>query len=104
MRYSDKGQLEPPTGDRNVFENTGLSLHRVTFKFTQEGNEAGSTSDYEELEVEFENILLSPPSGYIVLRTDTGWSIDDPDEIRILLERLQDGVESIYTNILGEKA
>ena len=99
MRFNDKGRLKPPTSEKGIFENTGLELHRVTFMFTQEGNEAGSTSNYEELKVEFENVLLCPPSGYIVLRTNTGWSIDNPEEIASLIKVLQDKVSSIHNNI-----
>lgn len=67
-------------------ENPHLS--KVTFEFSQDGNTDGTTGlpetdGWEELIIE----VMSAPdslmnsSGYLVLRTKTGWSINDPSEL-----------------------
>lgn len=67
-------------------------LSKVTFQFSQPGNTDGTTGSletdgWEELIVEVESApesLLKSP-GYLVLRTKTGWSINEPDELSDLL-------------------
>lgn len=75
-------------------ENPKPNLSRVNFIYTQDGNTTGSTSYVEELEIEFDSILIEPP-GFIVLRTSTGWSIDEPEELTDLLKELQQSITTI---------
>jgi len=68
-------------------------LEKVTFEFTQEGNTDGTTGTpetdgWEILIIEVQSSLksLMDESGYFVLRTSTGWSIDEPADLTHLLE------------------
>lgn len=74
--------------------NPKLDLSRVSFVYTQDGNTNGSTSDVEELEIEFDSIILEPP-GFIVLKSPTGWSIDEPEDLTDLLKELQNCIKTL---------
>lgn len=64
-------------------------LQTATFKFAQEGNTDGTTSDTEELLIEVESVgNLDEDGGYFVLRTN-GWSINDSNELDELFERIK---------------
>jgi hypothetical protein len=65
-------------------------LERCSFVFSQEGNTNGSTDTYEEL-----TILCESPLGidndqncYYILKTETGWSIDNLSELKELFDRI----------------
>jgi len=68
-------------------------LSLVTFQFSQEGNTDGSTGlpetdGCEELIVEMQSApgsLMDSP-GYLVLRTRTGWSINEPEDLTLVLK------------------
>lgn len=70
-------------------------LERVIFEFTQEGNTDGTTGlpetdGWEELTIEVQSAtesLLKGP-GYFVLRTRTGWSINDYQELASLINHV----------------
>ena len=62
-------------------------LTDVTYTFIQEGNTDGTTAETEELIIKVEgcmNILDS--GGYLVLKTSTGWSVNDSSELIEILE------------------
>jgi hypothetical protein len=63
-------------------------MHRASFEFYQEGNTDGTTDDTEELKVECMGIGDLSEGCYYVLRTQTGWSVDSPEELKQLLERV----------------
>jgi hypothetical protein len=70
-------------------------LDKVTFVFSQECNTNGTThtegyDDYEELIVKIESVTdsLLNEAGFLVLRTPTGWSINDPKELTNLLNQV----------------
>jgi len=70
-------------------------LDKVTFVFSQECNTNGTThtegyDDYEELIVEIQSVTgsLLNETGFLVLRTPTGWSINDPKELNDLLKQI----------------
>ena len=72
-------------------------LEKVVFSFNQEGNADGTTSlpgtdGWETLTIEIQSCLnsLREKPGYLVLRTPTGWSINDPEELTELLNYVQD--------------
>jgi len=67
-------------------------LDSAKFVYTQEGNTHGTTEEYEELTVEIQGVLgdVENEGGFLVLRTSTGWSINDPSELVELLLRTQD--------------
>ena len=65
-------------------------LDKCSFTFTQEGNTNGSTDEYEDL-----TILCESPLGidndkdcYYVLKTETGWSMDNVNELQELFNRI----------------
>lgn len=60
------------------------TLSKVTYEFYQEGNTDGTTSECEELNVEIQSCTgcLTKEGGYFVLRTPTGWSVNDIDELQ----------------------
>lgn len=64
-------------------------LSKVKFEFLQDGNTCGTTSETEELTIELESssIIDGPDDCFIVLRTTTGWSIDNIEELSELIEK-----------------
>ena len=66
---------------------------KITYEFYQEGNNDGTTVETEELIVEVESIGdIEEDGGYFVLRTPTGWSINDSDELIDIIKRVKRGV------------
>lgn len=61
-----------------------------SFKFSQEGNCNESTSEYEELIVDYESSLGldTDEGGYFVLKTE-GWSIDGVQDLEELFNRIR---------------
>ena len=61
----------------------------ATFSFSQEGNTVGTTEDIEILTISlFTQLPGEKP--FVVLQTDTGWSIDDIEELAELVKRCQE--------------
>jgi hypothetical protein len=63
-------------------------MHKASFEFYQEGNTDGTTDETEEIKIECMGIGDLKEGCYYVLRTQTGWSIDGPEELKQLLERV----------------
>ena len=61
-------------------------IDRVQFTWCQDGNTLGTTDECEVLHVQLELTEPGEPP-FIVLKTETGWSIDEPSELTALLER-----------------
>lgn len=71
-------------------------LMNAKFLYTQDGNTDGTTAEIEGLEVEIEGLWMSDDvTGYVVIRTDTGWSLDDPIELFNLLNDAQKSVKKM---------
>jgi hypothetical protein len=70
--------------------NEKPSLMKCSFTFEQESNCNGSTGDYENLTIECESSLgIDFDKGcYYVLKSDTGWSIDNVNDLQILFDRI----------------
>lgn len=66
--------------------NQEIDLVGVNFNFTQEGNTLGSTNGMEVMDVSLEYQLDSESGPFFVLRTETGWSFDDKEDIAKLLD------------------
>jgi len=66
------------------------TLENCSFTFVQEGNCNGTTDKYEELTIECESSLGIDNDGgcYYVLKTETGWSIDNVNDLQELLDRI----------------
>jgi hypothetical protein len=69
------------------------TLYKASFEFYQEGNTDGTTDDTEELKIECMSIGDLSEGCYYVLRTQTGWSVDGPEEIQQLLERVDKAIK-----------
>ena len=66
---------------------------KITYEFYQEGNTDGTTSETEELIVEVESIGdIEEEGGYFVLKTSTGWSINDSSELVDIINRVKQGI------------
>lgn len=66
---------------------------KITYEFYQEGNTDGTTAETEELIVEVESVGdIEKVGGYFVLRTPTGWSINDSYEIVEVIDRIKKGI------------
>ena len=66
---------------------------KITYEFYQEGNTDGTTAKTEELVVEVESIGdVEKDGGYFVLKTFTGWSVNDSDELVDIIKRVKRGV------------
>jgi hypothetical protein len=66
------------------------TLENCSFTFVQEGNYNGTTDKYEELTIECESSLGIDNDGgcYYVLKTETGWSINNVNDLQELLDRI----------------
>lgn len=77
-----------------------MRLEKIVYHYVQNGNTDGTTDEYEELEVTIDNVGLESNihrvgeyHGYMVLRTKTGISIDEPEELYNLLKEAKRGYE-----------
>ena len=67
-------------------------LTEVIFKFQQNCNTNGSTNpDGEELEITLESVnsSLDKVGGFYTIRTTTGWSINDLDDMKSIFEQIK---------------
>lgn len=62
------------------------SLFKASFEFTQDGNTDGTTDTYEDLTIDCESI--DSTGCYYVLKTTSGWSIDNIDELKELIDKI----------------
>jgi hypothetical protein len=67
-----------------------MKLEKASFEFTQEGNCNGSTDDVEILTIECESSLGIDNDGacFYILKTETGWSIDNVQDLQKLFDRI----------------
>jgi len=80
--------------------NNKPKLEKCSFTFGQEGNTNGSTDTYEELTIECESGLgIDNDEGcYYVLKTESGWSIDNVNDLQELFDRIS---KCIYDSTKG---
>jgi hypothetical protein len=71
-----------------------IRLSQANVQFTQDGNTLGSTDDTEILDISFENQLPGDET-FMVLRSTTGWSINDASDLTNILERVHKAIEAI---------
>ena len=67
-------------------------LDEIVYRFYQKGNTDGTTDEYEELEITVTGINIEEEGGYLVLRTSTGWSINDNEELSSLINKVKKGI------------
>jgi hypothetical protein len=65
-------------------------LEKMSFTFSQEGNCVGTTGGYEEITIECESSLgIDNDNGcFFVLKTTTGWSVNDESDLKELFDRI----------------
>ena len=66
-------------------------LTEVKFTFIQDGNTNGTTENDESLEVTMESVIgsLDEEKGFYVLRTTTGWSINDINDLELIFNQMK---------------
>lgn len=64
-------------------------LSKVTFEFSQEGNTNGTTEECEELDIIVDSpcFINRQDGSYVVLKTKTGWSIDNSKELTDIIDK-----------------
>lgn len=67
-----------------------MKLEKASFEFSQEGNCNSRSGDVELLTIECDSSLgIDNDEGcFYVLKTETGWSIDNVGELQKLLDRV----------------
>lgn len=78
-----------------VHEYSTPSLLKITYTLLQEGNTEGTTALDEILEVD----IIGPfdifdEGGFMVIKSTTGWSVNDSEELYKTLKKLEKGVPS----------
>ena len=61
-------------------------LTKASCVFTQEGNTEGTTSEFEEITIDYE--VIADEGGFFVIRTE-GWSMDSIEELDELFNRIR---------------
>jgi hypothetical protein len=81
-------------------------LERCVFEFSQEGNTNGTTGDYEDLTISCESSLGIDNDGgcFYVLKSESGWSIDNVNDLQELFDRLQTVIKSKEDKQDGDKS
>ena len=79
---------------------SSLHIDQVDFKLSQEGNTLGTTSEIETMEISFQTQIdsLENEPGFIVLKSETGWSFDSVEEIEKLVEKLANMKLKLFDN------
>jgi hypothetical protein len=70
------------------------TLDRIIYEFSQEGNTLGTTEKVEELAIIVEAPLgdIREDGGFLVIKSSTGWSIDENKEFIDLLNNVREGI------------
>ena len=91
-RTSDISTLYNRFNEHAIKQHNNMKpqLDKVIYQFTQDGNTMGSTDDVEELTIECESSTgnLDSDDQFYVIRTSTGWSIDNAQELVDLIYRV----------------
>lgn len=72
-------------------------LEKISYKFLQEGNTLGTTMSDEWLEIDVEASIgsIEEEGGFLVLKSSTGWSFNDKEELLEILNLAEKGVNII---------
>lgn len=71
-----------------------IYLSEAKVHFTQDGNTLGSTNETEILEVSFESQLPGDET-FLVIRSTTGWSVNNASDLVKILEPVHKAIEGI---------
>ena len=66
--------------------NNSLEISKLSISFMQDGNTLGTTNKCESITLDLEFQLGVEDGPFYVFKTDTGWSIDNVDDIQNLLD------------------
>lgn len=80
-----------------------MEVTKVEFQFLQPGNTLGTTDDYEEIVVRAEYQTSSPGKGeecFLTISTETGWSLENPEEMSKVLKSVVDAAARVSKEIL----
>ena len=79
----------------------GLEICDITFKISQDGNTNGTTSETEDLEILVEAPLFLEGKGgfFYTLKSDTGWSINDKEELGSILDACKRATEIFIEDV-----
>ena len=69
-------------------------LTKAMVEFVQAGNTLGTTDETEILNISFENHLPGDET-FIVIRSTTGWSMDEASDLSKILEQVHKVIEGI---------
>ena len=73
----------------------GITLANAKFEFYQDGNSVGTTEDPEILHVFIECQTNVAEDGFIVIKTSSGWSVDNTAELANLVAACERAASSI---------
>ncbi|MGV8961945.1 MAG: hypothetical protein ACOH2V_01010 [Candidatus Saccharimonadaceae bacterium] len=72
-------------------------LNKVTYEFSQEGNTDGTTKginpeNYEDLTIEVIGTIgcIGEHGGYYVIKSQSGWSVNGPEEMNTILNYIKE--------------
>jgi hypothetical protein len=68
------------------YKNERPEIYRISVEFSQSGNTLGTTEEHEELEVALEFQIGEEEGPFYVLKSTKGWSVDDIDDLKKLID------------------
>ena len=71
-------------------------LYKANFEFTQQGNSNGTTQEIETLSINCESV--GTHEFFFVLKSDSGWSIDDVKELQELFKKIENCLAQLKYN------
>lgn len=78
-------KVKPPKEEQKM-SNLKPDFNGLTCQFTQEGNTLGTTDNIEEISISLET-QLPGEEPFIVIKTTTGWSFDNIEELTDLIKK-----------------
>jgi len=80
--------------------STQIEITRIIVELEQEGNTDGTTEEYEKFNIIFEYPLRPQDGHYMVIKSNTGWSINDTDELEKTIRLIEGGITNIETDLV----
>jgi hypothetical protein len=70
-------------------------IFNISINFSQRGNTMGTTDGYEDLNLKLEFPAGEKDGAFYVLKTESGWSIDDKEDIQKLIDVASEPLKKI---------
>jgi hypothetical protein len=83
-------------------KDENIDIGKISIEFVQNGNTIGSTAEWEELVVNCE-YQLPGEECFLVLKSTTGWSVNDSTELTKLLDTVQNMAKDLAINVNIER-